>query len=239
MTYFILGDCHHPYMDKAAFRAFRQALRSADSPGVIILGDFLDCTPFSKYPKSLAERSSWKKEIAEANACLDVLCDEADPVHFVHGNHEDRLTSYITKNAPELEGGVPSVGDVLRFEDRGIEDHGRYFELPKHNLILTHGTLVRKHSAFSAKAMQEKTGGSIIMGHTHRLGSFFYTDWSGTYRAYENGCMCRMDLPWLKDKPNWQQGFSVVHLDSGGKFDVEQHFIQKGKTYDPSGGWCG
>ena len=235
MIYVVMGDFHHPYLDKKAFHAALDVVCTFDDPHVVLLGDFLDCTSFSKYPKGLAERSSWKTEVREATKCLDDIGILTSNIHFLHGNHEARFDTYITKQAPELEGGVPPISEVLGFEDRGIIDHGQAWYIPTLDLTFTHGSLVRKHSAYSAKAMQEKTGGSLMMGHTHRLGAFFYTDWNGTRRAYENGCLCRMDLPWLKDKPNWQQGFSVVYAE-GTRFDVAQYFIQKGKVYDPSGG---
>ena len=39
--------------------------------------------------------------------------------------------------------------------------------------------------------------------------------------AYENGCLCRLDPKYVQF-PDWQQGFSVVHVDEGGFFNVQQ-----------------
>jgi hypothetical protein len=86
------------------------------------------------------------------------------------------------------------------------------------NLVVTHGKFVSRHSAASAKRTFEWLGKSCITGHTHRLGSYFVTLDGIEYGAWEGGCLCQTE-PEYDDAPNWQQGFTVVHVD-GPRFHV-------------------
>ena len=95
--------------------------------------------------------------------------------------------------------------------------------------MVTHGDLVLKHSGQSAKAHFEKYGTSILHGHTHRLGIYYKRDVRGIHAAYENGCLCRLD-PEYAIHPNWHHGFSMVQVEEGGFFYVEQIPILNRKT---------
>jgi hypothetical protein len=69
-----------------------------------------------------------------------------------------------------------------------------------------------------------------MIGHTHRLGIYYRTNASGTYAAYENGCLCRLD-PEYAICPDWQQGFSVIHVEANGYFHVQQIPILRRRTF--------
>jgi hypothetical protein len=59
------------------------------------------------------------------------------------------------------------------------------------------------------------------VGHSHRLGVYYQTNVRGVHASYENGCLCDLK-PEYVNYPNWQQGFSVVSVDDGGWFNVQQ-----------------
>jgi hypothetical protein len=52
-------------------------------------------------------------------------------------------------------------------------------------------------------------GKDLVAGHTHRLGAFYRTDRNGVNVAIENGCLCALDMEYMKGFPNWQLGFSA------------------------------
>jgi len=72
----------------------------------------------------------------------------------------------------------------------------------------------------------------LIQAHTHRGGSFFKKVYDRVVVGYENFCLCDLDPPYV-DRPNWQQGFSIVYKDlKSDLFFVEQHPItEKGGKY--------
>ena len=57
-------------------------------------------------------------------------------------------------------------------------------------------------------------GGSLIIGHTHRLGQCPYTMHTGVHEAYEVGCMVdRSQLDYHRHVFNWQLGWAEVHFE--------------------------
>ena len=84
-------------------------------------------------------------------------------------------------------------------------------------LLIRHGEVVRKHSAYTARAELEREfhAISVMTGHTHRGGSHYVTTRAGLRQAHECFCLCRLDPPYLQN-PNWQQGIvlaTVVDTD--------------------------
>lgn len=92
-------------------------------------------------------------------------------------------------------------------------------------LLFTHGDLVRKWSGATARGHYEKYGCSVIHGHTHRAGSFYHSTMSGTYGAWENGCLCSLKPEYMIG-PDWQNAWSVVWF-AGAYFHVEQVIVAK------------
>lgn len=166
----------------------------------------------------------------ELNETFDVLqrIRAAAPfakLHYIFGNHEYRLFRYLIDRAPELAGitragqdqagkEILDLGYLLRFDELGIN---KVFSGQKESfmrwgkrLVIGHFDMVRKHSGWTAKGLIEDKGISLIQAHTHRLGSFFRTQFGGeVQQAHENGCLCSLS-PEYMTSPNWQQGLCVV-----------------------------
>ena len=61
----------------------------------------------------------------------------------------------------------------------------------------------------------------------HRADSFFNSHRDDTFGAWENPCLCRLDVEYVFS-PDWQQGWSVVTY-SGEFFHVEQVVVINGQ----------
>ena len=156
---------------------------------------------------------------------------------WLGGNHEDRLRrlSWRTAGLGQLK--ALDFPKLFELDQRGFKwkPYGEFLELGK--LTVTHGEFVRKHSGDSGMATLERLGTSVLVGHTHRMGSYYRTDTRGVHGAWENGCLCRLD-PEYEHFPNWQQGFSVVKVFDSKLFNVQQvpiinrkHLIYGDKTW--------
>jgi hypothetical protein len=97
------------------------------------------------------------------------------------------------------------------------------------NILMMHGHMARKHSGWTAKAMLDELGTSVVHNHTHRLGAIFKTDRGGSYLGIENGCLCSMDAEYIKGLPNWQHGFSCGWVMPSGRFHFQQVSVVHGK----------
>lgn len=239
------SDTHFPLHDDDALDIFLQVVKDANPVKVILNGDIPDLLAVSRYPKDI--RESWDLN-AERKAMHDFLhrLVEAAPnasIVEVDGNHsgdgtESRWWRYLSERLGELAS-LPDVIEGLSYKrvwhpewawDIPVVPH----ETITHGLVAIHGDVARSHAAYSAKAMLEKWRVNLIMGHVHRMGYYGYRvpeiggQQEHQMRAYEGGCLCRLDPPYLQ-VANWQQGFTIVrHDDDAGSFGVEQVLIHKG-----------
>ena len=229
-TWVVINDIQIPFQDQRVLAMVVKFINRLKPYGIILNGDIVDMEPFSTYERS-PNAHRIQAEIDGARKLMkDLVGSGAKEKYWLGGNHEDRLRRYIWRVAPALQLEIMDVPTLFGLAEFGFvwKPYGRKVRLGK--LIVTHGTVVRQHSAYSAKAMFEKYGNSVMFGHTHRLGTYYRSDDNGTHVAVENGCLCRLDPGYTID-PNWQQGFSVVHVGAGGLFNVQQIPILKGKFF--------
>jgi len=216
----VIGDLHIPFHSKEALKLTLDFMKLFKPDKIFICGDFLDCWDISDFVRPLHIVERFCDEIEEANYVLDQLQEITKDITYIFGNHEFRLEKYISKNARELYGlkGL-TIEEQLRLKERGIkavnshlrENYVRYGEL-----LIGHFNKVSMHSAYTAKALLEKFGISLIQGHTHRGGSHFKRGEDGIKVAYENFCLCDLEPKYCL-KPNWTQGFSTIHRNKKGR----------------------
>ena len=128
----------------------------------------------------------------------------------------------LWKRAPEF-GQLAELdfAKLFHLDDYGFDHLGYGDGVMLGKLLVTHGTMVRSHSGATARAHYDRHGVSTLIGHTHRLGSYFRTNLDGPHAAFEGGCLCKLSPEYVKS-PDWQQGFSVVHVDEKtGLFNVQ------------------
>jgi predicted phosphodiesterase len=253
-TILVGGDFHVPYHDPAAVNVFLQAVEQFRPSAVHILGDLIDFYPLSSHQRNPKLRCSLSEELTRSREILELLRDVAPKALIVYheGNHENRLPRYLGRGAPELDElelpwinqAVPhlSIPGMLGLADLDIRyrKECQPYTLARGRFVVTHGTLVRTHSAYTARAMLERFGCSVMHGHTHRMGAHYRSVWGRTVGAWENGCLCNLNATpsnaYTKGMPNWQQGFSIIHVINGTQpklIDVEQVRIHKGGMTRP------
>jgi hypothetical protein len=236
------GDVHFPFEDQKALEILYAVMRDVQPEMVVCHGDLLDCTEISRYEKNPRHRVTLQQEIEMASshlATMTALSPNAERWYF-QGNHEDRLRRMIWDMASSLPErqliNLPGVSAALEWPTLlGLDSIGWQFKDRRETLfdkmILKHGTIVRKWSAFSAKAEWEKYAKSGISGHTHRRGVFEHRDHNGTHAWFEHGCLCNTDPDYCED-PDWQAGFLVVTWSEDRKsFGVEEVRIHDGKAF--------
>lgn len=202
--------------------------------GIIGNGDIVDCFSVSRFDKDPTVGVSLAQERRMAGELWSAL-PNAKTRLWIGGNHEDRVHRYVVSHAQQFSG---KMGTSLNEALERIKFHN-LFQIGKMNvewrdvhsgvflgkLYVTHGVHALQHSAYSARKHYDKYGCSVLHGHSHRLGSYYKTDLGGPKAAFENGCLCSLTGQpgdYTKGIPNWQHGFSVVHVDTGGLFSVQQ-----------------
>lgn len=231
-------DEHYPFADYKAVELAQNIVHDFN-PDVLIRGsDALDFYSVSSYLRSkdvfsgqLADEiEAWKK--AE-RAWSDVVDDNTEKP-FLVGNHEARLQKYVLAKAPELEGlEALKLPNLLDFKEFGIRMAYNNEKVVDGQLLIKHGTVVRKYSAYTAKAEleMEKYGITTMSGHTHRGGVHMTTTRRGMVAAYECFCLCNTN-PSYTPNPDWQQGIALATVRPVGvQVDMIPFYVKSGKYY--------
>jgi len=239
----ILSDFQIPFEDVAAIEQALEVVASVRPDTVILNGDIVDCYAESVFMKDwkLAVESIPQ---AHTRARRLMECFEEVPNKiWMGGNHEERWKKELWREiAKGDKGGTVAlnlaamsqegkdgidlrdpVGSFERLYDmaahgfRYLPYHSR-LNLAEGNLLVTHGEYVRKDAGAAARATFEAYGKSVIVGHTHRMGSYFKTQRHIQHGGWEGGCLCNLEPEWVTS-PNWQQGLVVVEIN-GPEFHV-------------------
>jgi len=228
-TWVVLNDIQIPFQDKPVLELVLGFIDKLKPDGVILNGDVTDCYELSVYTKNPMTRAKLNVEIVEAGMLMRRL-EKIEHKFWLGGNHEDRLRRYLWREAPALDLDETSFPTLYHLAAYGFvyKPYGGFVKLGK--LFVTHGTQVNKHSAYTAKNNFDKMGTSMLVGHTHRLGAYYKRNQQGVHVSYENGCLCRLDPEYVQF-PDWQQGFSVVHVGDKGLFNVQQIPILKRRVF--------
>lgn len=228
-TWAIINDVQIPWQDKRVLTLACDFIKDLKPHGIILNGDILDCYAISDYNKDPDRIKSWgiKREITEAGQLMAQFKDVKER-WWLGGNHEDRWRR-VQWQFPAFRGMFQDFPAALHLEEHGFKwkPYGGIVSLGK--LLVTHGSLVSKHSAQTARSHYDKYGNSILVGHTHRLGVYYRTNSRGMHAAYENGCLCRLNPEYVQ-APDWQQGLSIVHVMKNGYFNVQQVPILRRKV---------
>lgn len=231
-------DCHHPYVDQKAWALMLHCARRFQPNRIVVLGDFLDCYMVSDHDKDPRRASQLDYEIEVANEALDQLDSlGAEHKHYIEGNHEARLGRYIMRHAPALLDTV-KLTELLRLEERGWS-YTPYLQ------SLRIGDLHATHCCENAgmNAHRQAAGlymGSVVIGHTHRMGVDQFGARGKSYTASMFG--------WLGSDPEagylsqarkqryWTLGFGVGWMRADGTVHtapvpiVDYHAVMNGEV---------
>jgi hypothetical protein len=160
---FIVPDVHAPFHDKRAVKTTLQAIPAFKPDRLVFLGDGPDCYEISDFAKDPARKLDFNGEMKLVNQLWDKF-DAVKPKEsfYILGNHEDRLSRFIAKRAPELHGFV-SIEQIMRLRERG-------YEITKYGDELVMGRLRFSHEygqtgPYCAKKSRESVGHNIVFGH--------------------------------------------------------------------------
>jgi hypothetical protein len=239
----ILSDLQIPFADEKAVEVALEALRDYKPDKIVLVGDLLDLSAWSKYIQRPEWATATQDAVNQAHLLLQrirKLAPAAD-IAVLEGNHDARMEKYALNNAQAAFGlrradqpeGWPvlSVPYLTAMDSLDIEyisgyPANRYWI--NQNLQVRHGSIARKGNTAIAVAQEERI--STIFGHIHRVETQFLThhtyEGGKTIGAWSIGCLCDImgKVPSVKGgvdlqgKPvpnaeNWQQGFAVVDYE--------------------------
>ncbi len=228
-TAVIGGDMQIPYHDPVATKLFVGFIKRTQPDEVFLNGDIYDFYSCSRFSKDPSRMDNLQEELDIGKEILQSIIDAAPKatIHFIKGNHEERLRKYLWNNAHAFAKlRSLSLPKLLGLWELGIKFHkeGCWFG----DLYITHGSVIRKHAGYTARAEFEKNGCSGLSNHSHRDGKYTVRNRGGHFVWFENYCLCDLKPEYVEGIANWTQGFSYV-TRIGNRPMVEQIAIIGGK----------
>jgi UDP-2,3-diacylglucosamine pyrophosphatase LpxH len=222
----ILSDIHIPYHDHSALALALAYAKDYKPTHIVLNGDIIDAQEISSHPKDKHNPITFQDEVNEARQFLRVLRHQHKKATIVYtmGNHEHRLERYLTAHAPELASvDALALDELLELREHRIEFVDQRCKVSIGPFEVFHGSIIRKDAGNSVRGHMTRRGGSVVMGHTHRMGIVARTDRNGIHWGIENGHLSDPDPDWTHD-PDWQQGFSQIDVH-GETVSLRQHHI--------------
>lgn len=218
-------DIHAPYQDKKCLESLITFIKYFNPEIIFIMGDCVDFYAVSKFVKDPLRALRLQKEIDEAHDILKQIRDAAKnaKITLIRGNHEARMQKYLWTTAKELSGlRSMEVSELLGLSELDIK-YANTGRVDFKEIIVKHGSIVRKFSAYTAKGEMENHGVSGVSVHTHRAGVNYLTNDSGYHVWFELGCICKLQADYLEGQtPNWQQGWGVGYFKNHSRrFQIE------------------
>ena len=208
-----LSDLHVPYHDPRAVELACLVVEHV-KPGLVVMGgdrqDFYALSSFIRDPERILGLQGELDAGASVGRMINDAKGDADVVELM-GNHEARLERYLRKHPEVWSLDALSLPRLLQHEKLGWSSCGERLDLLNGRLRLKHGEFARKHSAYSAKAENEKVKHQVstVSGHSHRMGAYFTTGPRHTVGSWESGCLCSLEPGWIGE-PDWQQGLVLI-----------------------------
>lgn len=236
---FVLSDMHIPFHDEETIRNVFDCIVDRQPKYIVLLGDILDCYSISRFLKDPSRYRNLQDEINVFYKMMRTLMKEIPntEIHYVLGNHENRLEKLVRENSGLYGLKKLEPREVFRLDDLGIAYHKTKVVID--DFIYYHGDVVRKDSAYSAKAeFYDHNCNSGISGHTHRAGSYYKTYAKKVGFWLENGCLCKIEPDYINDpdKANWQHCINIIDsydgINQGSQIIINDHkFSYGGKIY--------
>lgn len=210
-----LSDIHVPHQDAVAVKLTLEFAKWWRPHHLFLIGDVVDFYQMSRYDQDPKRTLLFQDDMDEAASLLaDVrrAIGKNCKITFREGNHEYRLTRYLWAHPQISNLRSVQLPEILDFAKLGIR-HVDYFGKLEHGgLLIEHGDICRKHSAYTACGMLDKRGRSGISGHCHRLGVHYRSDEAGDRAWFENGCLCSRKTTYSIGTASWQHGFTAMRF---------------------------
>lgn len=194
----ILPDIHIPKEDKQAVQWALETMEEQNITKLVLIGDVITLDSVSRFSKSLSARAGLPEEIEQGQDFIKKLDRRFGglPVVYLQGNHENRLSQFLLRKAPEL-GELPQLmfRTLMNVPDHWeVLDYGDFTK--EQGFLIQHGTAWGQNAARRNLLL----GCSVVQGHSHRFKVMSHRC-AGTDKiltSCELGCLCSFDQGYAK-----------------------------------------
>jgi len=216
-----ISDLQVPYHDQAAVDQVADWIEEIQPDEVLNVGDAIDLPQISRWTQGKA--GEFTRDIGKHRDKTVEILEQLGTTGMVRSNHTDRILIAVSNRLPGFLG-LPELEleNFLKLPELGIEYYkGMHKFAP--GWLLAHGDEGRASQVggMTALKLSDRTGHSILAGHSHRLGLVPSTEsFNGkitkTRFGFEVGNLIKQGSPGMSYTggiANWQQGFGVLLVD--------------------------
>lgn len=238
-------DIHWRFRDERAL-AVAMAAQEMFKPDIVVIGgDLMDCTIFSRHePKKVREVSvdDWVKDELEPSCrFLDRVQEHTGETVMLLGNHEYNIERWAIRESRCGPAIYNLISPKVRLSEgrknfkivEWSDDCDCYYQLNS-RLIAVHGWSVAKHAA--ARHLEKSLSKSVIFNHTHRKQVFARRDpYSGKIiEGMSAGCLCKLSPSYMTSPTDWVNGFWVAFVGKS-SYTWYPVTIENGRAVMPDG----
>lgn len=249
-----IPDCHvSPGQDLTRFSALGKLIVDRMPNNIVFQGDFVTLESLSAWDLGKAGKMEGRRYSEDCNVGIEALQLLLAPLRrlqkqlkrqgrsyrprliFLLGNHEDRLSRYVTTR-PEL-GEHLSITKDLRLNELGFDEVIEYRGFVEiEGTLFAHAVMNAANQAISGKTalatMAQSVSKSIVIGHLHRFESVnhYRHGASDIIQIVSTGGFFEHVDDYAEGGLNayWRGVCLLHHLpDAPGRFDVEQISITR------------
>jgi len=218
-----IPDAHVPFEDGRAFDLMMRVARALRPETIVILGDFADMWAVSAHDKSPTRRDNLESEMKAVEQRLNEIDSlGAKRKIYCEGNHEERLTRLITRQAPELFEYV-QYAKIHRLDERGWTwvPYREHYKVGR--VFVTHD--LGEAGMYAAARARGTMGGNVVIGHVHRMGVHYASTAEGTGHVSASfGWLGAAEeakyMPAAK-RAAWQLGFGLGYMEPSGNVHLQ------------------
>ena len=242
----------NPFHDRKAIDIALQFCKQMSFDYIGLGGDWQDNAMWSdRFMRKPAYYFNTQASLCENSWICGMIRKEQPQakIDYMEGNHEIRmenmimnhlLPAYGLRSSDNIDGlAVMSMPYLLGLPQMNINYIGNYpgsEHWINEKVVIRHGDIARKGSGATASAISKEATYTEIFGHIHRFEWAVRTEHrngkTNYIQAFSPGCLCRIDgtVPGKSARPNWQQGFAVIHYNDEDCF-IDPVMIKDGEAF--------
>lgn len=226
-----LSDIHFPKHDSHALQLACEYIDKIQPGAIILNGDILDNTSFTKFRKAPDARAAremfdmayeWLKSLRENNP--DTL------IWWIEGNHDRWYKNWLIDHAAQVwDDPYYQLEARLKLDELNIKYIDEFDIVMCGKLPIVHGhTIIRGVFApvNSARGGWLKTKHTVLFGHTHQVSRHPEKNLLGKqFVVFSQGCLCTLNPEYDPHNTRHSHGFAHIVKERNGNFIVHNYEI--------------